>query len=84
MKGWTASVNGRSVPITTINGVYQRVDVPAGAASVRFSFRPPHELLAFAVFVLALAFIALSLYDERRALLRPRRRATRALPRHRA
>lgn len=70
MKGWSAHVNGATVPITTVDGVYQQVAVPAGTATVSFTFRPPHELLAFALFALAVAFMIVSLVDERRHLAR--------------
>ena len=70
MKGWSARVNGTNVPITTVDGVYQQVSVPAGTASVSFTYRPPHELLALALFALAVLFVVLSLIDERRGLTR--------------
>ena len=80
MKGWSATVNGESVPITTVDGVYQQVPVPAGTSSVTFSFRPPHELLALALFALAVIFLILSLVDERHPLSRD---LTAILTRHR-
>ncbi len=48
MPGWRAYVNGREVPITTVDGVYQSISLPAGTSSVRYSFRPPHETFALA------------------------------------
>jgi len=70
MKGWSATVNGVRTPITTLRGVYQQVNVPAGTSNVSFTFRPPHELLALALFALAALFMLLSLVDERRPLSR--------------
>lgn len=81
MKGWTASVNGVATPITTVEGVYQRIEVPAGTSTVTFSFRPPHELAALALFALALVVVALTLVDER-VNLASRLLARRSLGRH--
>jgi len=73
MAGWTASVNGKNAPITTVDGVYQSVTVPKGSSDVAFSFTPPHVryaiLLAFAAFV----FLCWSWVRERRSMLRHRR-----------
>ena len=57
MSGWHASVNGRSADITTIDGVYQEVDVPEGSSTVVFSFAPPNEYLALALSLLAALFL---------------------------
>lgn len=73
MKGWTATVNGRSVPITTVNGVYQRIALPEGTATVRYSFLPPHEHLALLLGALALLFLVGSLVNERRPFVPTRR-----------
>ena len=56
MPGWSATVNGRPAAITTIDGVYQSIEVPAGASKVRYFFRPPHETLALVLAGLALIF----------------------------
>ncbi len=45
--GWAAHVNGTTVPIHTVDGVYQRIELPAGRASVEFSYAPPHAALAW-------------------------------------
>jgi hypothetical protein len=66
MKGWTAKVNGRSSTITTVNGVYQRVDVPAGASTVTFDFLPPHEDLALSVGLLSGLLLLGTFIFERR------------------
>jgi hypothetical protein len=51
MKGWRAFVNGKQVPITTVDGIFQSIAVPAGSAAIVFTFTPPNEkyalLLAF-------------------------------------
>jgi hypothetical protein len=77
MKGWTVTVNGRRATITTISGVYQRVDLPRGASVVRYSFTPPHEDVALLAGVLALLFLVGSIVNERRRFM-PTRRRTRA------
>jgi hypothetical protein len=38
--GWTAQVNGRTVPIRRIDGLFQAVRLPAGSDRVSFSFLP--------------------------------------------
>lgn len=77
MKGWSVTVNGRAVSVTTINGVYQRVDLPKGSSVVRYSFTPPHEELALVAGALALVFLVGSIAYESRptALTRRRKRA---------
>ncbi len=52
MPGWHASLNGRPVPIETLDGVYQTVALPTGASTVTFQFLPPHEEAAAAGFLL--------------------------------
>lgn len=46
--GWTATVNGQSVPITKVFGVFQAVRIPAGNSEVRFEFLPFRNLIALA------------------------------------
>jgi hypothetical protein len=38
--GWAATANGRPAPIRQ-DGLFQRIDLPAGQASIRFSYAPP-------------------------------------------
>lgn len=59
MPGWHAFVNGRSVPLTTTDGVYQTITLPPGTSNVTYSFLPPHEEAATLGFVLG--FLALFL-----------------------
>ncbi len=66
MPGWSAVVNGRSVPIRTVDGVYQEIALPLGTSHVQFDFLPPHEDLALLLGVLALAFLVGSAAYERR------------------
>jgi uncharacterized membrane protein YfhO len=66
MKGWTADVSGHSSTITTVNGVYQRVRVPAGTSTVTYQFLPPHEDPALLIGVLAGLFLVGScIYEVR-------------------
>jgi hypothetical protein len=74
MKGWKATVNGKAVPITTINGVYQRINVPEGTSTIEYSFFPPHERAAVFLALLAGLFLVGSLVNERRRFI-PKRRA---------
>ena len=56
MPGWSATVNGHTAPISTVDGVFQSIQVPAGTSKVRYFFRPPHETLALVASVLAVVF----------------------------
>ncbi len=67
MKGWTADVNGHASAITTVNGVFQRVDVPAGTSTVTYQFLPPHEDEALIVGLLAGLFLVGSFLFEVRS-----------------
>jgi hypothetical protein len=57
MAGWKAFVNGKPVPITVSDGVYQAVSVPSGTSIVTYSFLPPHEKYAVIAGLLALFFL---------------------------
>ncbi len=74
MAGWTASVNGKPVTITTVNGVYQRIDLPAGASSVVYRFSPPHERYALLAGLLGGLFLIGSFVNERHRFVATRRR----------
>ena len=58
MPGWSAYVNGHSTPITSVDGLTQTVEIPAGTSTITFSFLPPHEDLAAFLSLLALGAIA--------------------------
>ena len=81
MKGWTATVNGRPVTITTVDTVYQQINVPPGTSIVEFTFLPPHERLAVFVGVAALLALFAAALDERIDLLSFFRRGQRKRPR---
>jgi hypothetical protein len=57
--GWRAAADGRALPVTSADGAFLSVDVPAGVTAVTFRYRPPHltEALALAL-VTVLGFIA--------------------------
>ena len=55
-RGWTASVDGRSTPVATADGLFRAVTVPAGTHEVVFRFRPP---LLFASIALSLLGVLL-------------------------
>jgi hypothetical protein len=60
--GWSASVDGQSVPVRETGGLFQGVSVPAGTHEVSFSFSPPFVgwgYLAFVAGLLALGAPAL-------------------------
>jgi Bacterial membrane protein YfhO len=54
MPGWSATVNGRSVPVDKSDDLVESVRLPEGTSVVQFSFVPPHMGLALWVFVLGL------------------------------
>ena len=66
-------MDGRGVPITEVDGLFQSVPVPAGNHIVSFSYAPPGILwgeLAFLLGVLALAGAGSRRLLERRAEVR--------------
>lgn len=58
MAGWHAKVNSKEVPITTVNGVYQQISLPAGVSHVEYNFTPPHQRYALLVGLAALLYLA--------------------------
>jgi hypothetical protein len=60
LNGWSASVDGHSVPVHQVNGLFQSVTVPAGRNTVHFSYRPPYETWAELGFLLGLMALAAS------------------------
>ena len=70
MPGWKAYVNGKSVTIKTVDGVYQSIKVPQGTSTVTYSFLPPHEKYAVLLALLAALFLVGDWTYERRYLRR--------------
>ena len=56
-KGWSAEVNGQSVPLLQGNYVQQVLLVPGGTSDVVLRFRPPHFDLGAAVTIVSLVVI---------------------------
>lgn len=73
MPGWTATVDGRAVPVSAYEGVFQEVLLPAGRHRVSWSFLPPHERLAEAAFVLGVLLLVGAEVDGRRRRPHPPR-----------
>jgi hypothetical protein len=48
LPGWTATVNGRPVPLRSAGGGFTSVQIPAGSSAVAFAYFPPHEDLGLA------------------------------------
>lgn len=66
MPGWSARVNGQSVPISSNDGLTQTVTIPSGVSTITFAFLPPYEEIAMLWCALALVAMA--------STWRPRRR----------
>jgi hypothetical protein len=64
--GWSASVDGLIVPITRANLAFRVVEVPAGAQTVRFDYRPGWLLPGVLVTVVAL-LVMIVLFRTRRS-----------------
>ena len=63
--GWKASVSGKSAPITTFQGVYQRITVPKGTSTVSFSYAPPDATIAWLAALLGVLAIVAGLVRSR-------------------
>ena len=74
MNGWKATVNGKPATITTIDGVYQQIDLPNGHSVVEYSFFPPHERYALLAGLLAGLFLIGSFVNERVSFITRRAR----------
>ena len=57
MPGWSAEIDGRRIPMETEDGVFQVIDLPAGASRVQFRFVPLLFLQSVWAATLALALV---------------------------
>lgn len=76
--GWRATTGGRDAPIAAFGGAFQAVHLPAGATTVRFSFRPPHLAAAEAAWACGWALVAASVLARTGSRSRFRLRRPRA------
>jgi hypothetical protein len=67
MNGWSATLNGASVPVTQ-RGALQQVRVPVGTSVVTFTFTPPYVIFGFVAFLLGLACLIAPLVIRRRRI----------------
>jgi membrane protein YdbS with pleckstrin-like domain len=58
--GWRATIDGREAPIQRAYGLFQAVQLPEGAAVVRFEFRPRRWEVGMASTLLIWALVALA------------------------
>lgn len=58
LDGWTATVNGRNVPVARANGLVLAIPVEAGTNDVRLEFTPPGLVAGGAVSTIALVTLA--------------------------
>jgi hypothetical protein len=49
MRGWSATINGQSVPIGLADDTFQTLDLPSGIAEVQFEYRPTGILAALLI-----------------------------------
>ena len=56
---WKAAIDGKPVAVTMHDGLFQSVDVPAGASTLKFTYGCPHGTWTVPMFWLgALVFVA--------------------------
>ncbi len=51
--GWRARVNGTPAAIQPVSGIFQQIPLPAGPATIRFTYMPAHTRLSCAAALLA-------------------------------
>ncbi len=59
--GWSATINGKSVPIIRSNDAFKAVVVPAGTHIVTFEFRPPRVFWGLVISLNTFVFIGIAL-----------------------
>jgi hypothetical protein len=58
MRGWSATINGVSVPVTLSENTFQSIDLPLGRSLIKFTFRPPGFEAARLLAIVALIFVS--------------------------
>lgn len=64
--GWSATANGISLPLHTVDGVAYAAALPPGTSRVVFSYAPPHLVIALVLFLAALAALLVDAQIGRR------------------
>src|SRR5262249_38426637 len=57
LPGWTAKVDGRSVPIRRTDGLFQTIDLAKGSQRVTFHYSPPHIAWGFVAFAVGCTWV---------------------------
>ncbi len=60
--GWQATVDGRPVELHRGNYLFRAVQVPAGAHTVRFEYRPRSFTIGLGLFVIGLSFLTVLMW----------------------
>jgi hypothetical protein len=55
---WKANIDGKSVKVSMYNGLFQSVEVPAGASILRFTYGCPHGMWTVPMFWLGALVVA--------------------------
>ena len=63
--GWKATVNGAGTSISTVNGVFQQIEVPSGSATIAFSYSPAGSIWAWIAALVGIIVIAVNLLLRR-------------------
>ncbi len=72
MNGWTATVNGRAVPVSLADDTFQAIDLPAGSSSIQFRYDPPFVRPAMGLAAATLLALAVTAAGSGRASRRGR------------
>jgi hypothetical protein len=66
MQGWSASVNGVALKISSVDSVFQRVALPQGLSIVRYYYFPPDEVPALALALVAALLLVVGAFADLR------------------
>jgi len=56
-QGWTATLNGRVLPIQRADSIFQAVHVPTGRSTIRFDYQPQDEIAGLVAAVMGLGLL---------------------------